>query len=276
MPLPPEPSLGDILKYVWLARVHVFTGALCGLAFAALFLLLAVPHYRITMLIAPAERTGQIDAKALLPDNPSFALQYLLNTMGSQDSTDFMRFENTMRGPSVAATLLKYPEILKGLQDTGPFIFSAHESLTTPEKIAAALEKHVTIMPVGNTPLRRVVFDHRSAEFGAVLLRHLYSETDHLIRNEVAESARKRSLYLKDLLDKVNHPDHRRALTSLLMEQEHILMILAMDEPFAAIIAEPPSASVRPWWPRKSLIFPGFACVGMVLGFALWSAKRRG
>ncbi|MGZ9098052.1 MAG: Wzz/FepE/Etk N-terminal domain-containing protein [Micavibrio sp.] len=276
MTLPPEPSLADVFKALWLARRYVILGAIFGLAGAALFLLLSVPHYRITMLVAPAERAAQTDVKALLPDNPSFALQYLVNTMGSQDSSDFMRFENTLRGPSVAALLLKDPKAAEGLGHSQKFRVSPSVSIDTPEKLSAVLEKKIAIMPVGNTPLRRIVIDHPSAEFGAALLRRLYSETDRLIRNEVAENARKRSLYLKDMLDKVNHPDHRRALTSLLMEQEHILMILAMDEPFVAIIAEPPSASVKPWWPRKNLILAGFAFVGMVLGFAVWGAKQRG
>jgi uncharacterized protein involved in exopolysaccharide biosynthesis len=79
--------------------------------------------------------------------------------------------------------------------------------------------------------------------------------------------------YLKDVLDKTSHPDHRRALTALLMEQEHLLMMLAMDEPFAAILAEPPAASVRPWWPRKSLIFAGFAFAGALIGFAMTRSR---
>lgn len=276
MTLSPEPSLADVTKALWMARRYVMVGAMLGLVGAVLFLALCVPHYRITMLVAPAERAAKTDIKSLLPDNPSFAVQYLVNTMGSQDSTDFMRFENTMRGPSVAAVLLKDPAIAEGLKESGKFRISPTVTIDTPEKLSDTLEKKISVMPVGNTPLRRIIIDHPSAEFGTALLRRLYGETDRLIRNEVAENARKRSLYLKDMLDKVSHPDHRRALTSLLMEQEHILMILAMDEPFAAIIAEPPSASVKPWWPRKSLILAGFVFAGMVLGFAIWGTKQRG
>lgn len=272
----PEPNLADVFRLVWQARQYVAGGAVLGLVVAILFLAVAVPQYRITMLVAPAERTTRSDIKALLPDNPGFALQYLLNNAGSQDSTDFVRFENTMRGPSVAARLLKDPKISEGLKKSKKFAFSPAAPIRTPEELSAVLEKRVAIMPVGNTPLRKIVFDHPSAEFGAALLRRLYDETDHMISSEVAENARKRSLYLKDMLDKVSHPDHRRALTSLLMEQEHLLMLLAMEEPFAAVIAEPPGASVRPYWPRKSLIFAGFAFAGMVAGFAVWSARRNG
>jgi len=63
-------------------------------------------------------------------------------------------------------------------------------------------------------------------------------------------------------------------LTALLMEQEHIRMILGANEPYAAIIAEPPSVSVKPYWPRKSLIVAGFMFAGMIAGFALWGLRR--
>ena len=72
----------------------------------------------------------------------------------------------------------------------------------------------------------------------------------------------------------MDHPDHRRALTSLLMEQEHVQMILAMDEPFAAIIAEPPAAGVKPYWPRKAIVLPVGLLAGMVLAYMLSGLRR--
>lgn len=270
-----DPTLADVLKAIWRGRGFVSAGAGLGFLLAVFFLLAAIPQYRMTMLVAPAEHAPKADIKALLPDNPSFALQYLVNTIGSQDAADFMRFETMLRGPQLAGLLLKDPKIKDGLGQSGSFVFSAAPDMGSAAALAEFLEKRLKIMPVGNTPLRRVMIDHASPEFGLYLLGRIYAETDRVIRMEMAEKARARSLYLKNMLEKVNHPDHRRALTSLLMEQEHILMLLAMDEPFAAIIAEPPYASARIWWPRKSLIFPAFMLAGIVAGFALWSARQR-
>lgn len=227
------------------------------------------------MLVAPAERAPKADLKALLPDNPGFALQYLVNTIGAQDATDFMRFETMLRGPQVSGVLLKDPVIRSGMAQARKFALLPAPELDSAAALSALLEKRVKIMPVGNTPLRRISIDHRDPEFGLYLLQNLYAETDRMISGEVEEKARTRSLYLKETLGRVHHPDHRRALTSLLMEQEHILMLLAMEEPFAAIVTERPYVSPRIWWPRKSLVLPGFMLAGMVFGFALWSFRQK-
>ncbi len=269
-----EPTLVDVLRMIRMAWGFIVVGIIAGLLAGWVFLSIAIPHYRITMLVAPAERAARADIKALLPDNPSFALQYLVNTMGSQDSTDFIRFEHTLLGPSVAAALFNDNKIREGIRGNGSFIFSRTPELKSPAELSGVLGDIIHIEPIGNTPLRKVVFDHPSPEFGVYLLNRLYDQTDHMIRREVAEKARERSVYLESVLDKTTHPDHRRALTSLLMEQEHILMILAMDEPFAATITEPPSVSVRPWWPRRSLVLPAFVFAGAMLGFVLWGLRR--
>lgn len=269
-----DPTLFDVLRDIWSARRALVLGGGLGVLAALLFLSFAVPQYRITMIVAPAERAAKADIKALLPNNPSFALQYLVNTVGSADSTDFIRFENILRAPSVARRVMADPAIRAGFEQSGRFVFSRAPDIDSAERISTLMEDQIRIEPIGNTPLRRVTFDHPSAEFGVALLTRLYAESDHLIRAEVAEKARNRAAYLKDMLDRINHPDHRRALTSLLMEQEHILMILAMDEPFSAIIAEPPSVSVKPQWPRKSMILAGFIFAGMVLGYAVRGIAR--
>jgi predicted RNA-binding protein YlxR (DUF448 family) len=267
-------TLADLLGALWQAKRSIMVGVGIGLVAAILFLLASVPHYRITMLVAPAERASRTDIKALLPDNPSFALQYLVNSVGAQDSTDFVLFENMLRAPRVAAILMRDEQVVDGLARPGRFVLARDGKSKNAADLSAQLEDRVQIMPVGNTPLRRVVIDHASAEFGQALLTRLYNETDRLIRADIAAKAQKRSVYLKDMLSRVQHPDHRRALTSLLMEQEHILMLLAIDEPFAAMIVEPPSVSPRPYWPRRGIVLCAFMLAGGMIGFTRWSLKR--
>lgn len=270
-----EPTLADVFGAMWAARMRVLTGVILGLAAAFLLLLFAAPQYRISMLVAPAERTAQADIKALLPDNPGFALQYLVNAAGTQDSADFTRFEYVLRGPAVAARIdaEDRERVVAGMGQVCKFRLGCAPNRDSSAALAELFQKTIRIEPVGNTKLRRIVFDHPSGAFGVWLLERLYEDADRLIRAEVAERAHRRADYLKSVLAKTSHPDHRRALTSLLMEQEHILMILAMDEPFAAIVAEPPIVSVRPVWPSRALIFAGFAFAGAFLGFALSRTK---
>jgi uncharacterized protein involved in exopolysaccharide biosynthesis len=270
-----EPTLADVFNSIWAAKRAIIFGGILGLLAAFVFMAVAVSHYRVTMMIAPSDRAPKADIKALLPDNPSFALQYLVNSVGSQDSSDFIRFENMLRGPSVAKALLADEKITGKLAKNGRFVFSGRDNVSSAQALSDLLNKKMAIETVGNTPLRRVVFDAADAEFGVYLLNQVYARADALIRSEVDGQAEARAAYLQGMLGKVSNPDHRRALTALLMEQEHIRMILGANEPYAAIIAEPPSVSVKPYWPRKSLIVAGFIFAGMIAGFAFWCLGRK-
>jgi hypothetical protein len=211
----------------------------------------------------------------LLPNNSSFAVQYLVHSLGSPDSTDFMRFENIVRDPTVAALLLKDKTILYSVAKDKPLRFMADRRWPdTPEKFSAYLQKKVSIEPVGATPLRRLVYEHPDREFAVYLLTQMHEVADRLIRGEIRARTEARAAYLEKALDAERNPEHRQAITSLLMEQEHVRMILAMDEPFAAAVAEPAFAGPRPAWPRRALFFPVFGFIGAALGFALYGLRR--
>lgn len=279
MPPLPEPTLADLVTHLWRARAAVVVGGLAGCALAALFLFFAIPHYRVTMLVVPVERGMRADVKNFLPDNPGvaleYALQYMTGSVSALESTEFSRFEHILRGRSVAAALLDDPAIADGLRAMRRFVFMSGPRIGTADDMAAVLDRHVHVMPVGNTSLRRIAFDHPDPGFAINMLHRLYVRGDSLIRADAAGRSALRVEYLHGMLEKTTHPDHRRALAALLMEQEHVLMMLRMDEPFSAMIAEPPAASARPWWPRRSLVFTGFAFAGALAGFAIFGMRPR-
>lgn len=269
-----EPTLSDLLADLWRAKFYLLIGGIAGLLLGFVFMAASVPHYRASMLVAPAERSSGPDIKALLPDNSSFAVQYMLNAMGSADSGDYIRFEHTLRETSVAAALLKNDRIMKGLSEASRFGFLPSRAPGTSAELASYLHDHIRVEPVGNSPLRRIIYQHPDREFAVYLLRVLHEIADGQIRDEIRGRTESREAYLQQALATTTHPDHRRALTSLLMEQEHVRMILAMDEPFAAIIAEPPAVGARPHWPRAAIIYPVLALGGMMLGFILYGLRR--
>ncbi|MCB9990642.1 MAG: chain length determinant family protein [Rhodospirillales bacterium] len=271
--VPAEPTLADLLGDLWQARKSLLAGALIGMIAAVIFMMVCVPHYRATMLIAPAERKAGPDIKALLPDNSSFAVQYMLNSLGSADSGDYVRFEHTLREGSVAAAMMMQPDMMAGIARDRRFIFQSESAPETAEDLAGYLFDKIAVEPVGTTALRRIVYKHPDRAFAVRMLQDLHFIADGMIRQEVRDRTASRETYLEKALESTSHPDHRRALTALLMEQEHVRMILAMDEPFAAIIAEPPSAGTHPYWPRAAIIFPAFVLAGMMLGFALFKMR---
>lgn len=270
-----DPTLIDLLRDVWRARMAMVVGAGLAALCALVFISVSVPHHRASMMIAPAERAGRADIKALLPDNPSFALQYLVNTLGSPDHGDFMRFEQSLRGAVVSGRLMTDEDLRRGVMRGGRFVFSPSPRLDSAAHLSEWMMRHVRIETVGHAPIRRISVDHPDPAFAVALLERLYTETDRMIRADLGERTRARADHLRRTLDDVRHPDHRRALLSLLMEQEHILMIAAMDEPFAAVMIEPPVVAPRTVWPRRGLTFALFIVAGMFVGYVVSGLRAR-
>lgn len=276
MTLQPEPTLRDLLGWCRDAGAWIAGGLLAGLALALLWVLLAVPQYRITMLVGPTTRTGTPDISALFPENASYALEYVLRSFGPGDSSDFMRFEAILRGPTIAARLLELPPVKQGLDRDRRWPFLNADAPENAEKFSAYLQKRIIIEPVGNTTMRRVAYHHNDPAFGRRFLSTLYATTDGLIRQEVREKASARIAWLGQTLRATSDPDHRRMLADLLRDQEQVNMILALNEPFAAIMAEPPAMSAKPVWPDGKMIFPLLGFAGAFLGGALYAATGRG
>lgn len=269
-----EPSLADILSDLWAAKLWLVSGAFLGVLLAFLTLANAIPHHKATMLIAPAERAGGPDIEAILPGNSSFAVQYLVDSLGVQDSTDFIRFEHILRERTVAKALMEKPEILKYINQDKLFGFTTPDEIKTPEQLSEYLQDQVKIEPVGATMLRRVVYLHQNEDFAKMLLNEIHDIADSHIRREILATADKRAAYLQDAIARVVNPQHREALTALLMEQEHLLMILSVDEPFAAAIVEPPAVTAKPYWPKANLFYPAFILIGMLLAYMMRAIVR--
>ena len=269
------PTIADLVRDAWRGRRFVAGGALLGLLAGALLLLLAVPQYQAAMIVGPTTRTGTPDISSLFPDNPGFAMEFVMQSFGPGDSSDFMRFESILDEPSVAAKLLARPDIAAGLAKAKRWIAAPAPGLSTPARLAAWLSNRVDVEPVGQTRLKRITFRHPDPVFAARFLQALYDTADTLIRDELEARTAKRIAYLNRVLSIEQNPDHRRALTKLLMDQEQIAMVLAVHEPFAAQMAEPPAAAPKPAWPRKSVVLPACLLIGALGGFAFYSLRRR-
>lgn len=269
-----EPTLADLLKELWQAKAFVLGGGLLGLIGAVLFLALAVPHYRATMLVAPTENRIAPHLQSLSPDDSSLAVQEMIDAQGKAAPQAYARFENTLRGASAAAELMKDRKILAGIAKDRRFVVSGDQKPQSAEALAAYLQTHVGVEPVGMTPLRRLVYKHPDRRFAGYFLTRLYHVTDDLIRQDENGKTQGRAVYLQKALDNTSNPDHRRVLTAMLMGQQQEQMMLAMEGPYAASVAEPPSAGVRPYWPRKSIVLPVGMLAGLLLGYMMFSVKR--
>lgn len=276
------PTLGDFLADIVQARRFIALGMLAGLLIAALFTALATAFYRAEMTIAPATPLNGAQFSPVTAEGNFSALNYVLQHMSAGSAPEFIRFETVYAGPSVAALLLEDPKILKGLRYERTFKRLRRNQNWSPEKLSDYIARRVKIVPVGSTSLRKMRYLHPDRRFASYFLRRTHALTDGLIRQRLKAEAQERAAYLREALQKASHPEHKRALTGLLLEQERLLMLVSIDQPFAASLVEPPSSSLKPAWPDKLLVFPAFVFAGGMIGFILHGfrtglrATRRG
>jgi hypothetical protein len=174
----------------------------------------------------------------------------------------------------VARLLLEDTTIKTGLSHDRPFIFSKDISNLAPEEFSQYLRRKIDNEPVGGTSMRKLIYLHPNRDFAAYLLRRLHRLTDELIRNTVRSETQDRIAYLQKAIDNTGNPDHKRALTNLLMEQERIKMLVSIDQPYSARVIEPPAAGIKPHWPDKFIIFPGFLFIGLFFGFLVHGLRK--
>ena len=261
-----EDTLGDVLKDIWNARGFVLVGIVAGGLLALVLMLAAVPHSKAQVILAPANPMN-ISAMNVKQQAYGSAPQ----STGQDVVASFTRFEASYKGATVAGLLLRDPEITAGLARDKGFKFLGAEQGWSPEKLADYIERRVHSDPVGETSLRALSYLHPDKDFAVTFLSRLHNVTDGLIRHSMRKEVNERIAYLNEALGETFNPDHRRAMTDLLMEQERLKMLVSIDQPYAASVIVPPSASVKTVWPDPMLVYPVFMAVGALIGFALFN-----
>jgi hypothetical protein len=270
-----EQTLSDVCADAWQARRFILSGMTLGLLAAWAFFYSAVPYYRAQMIISPASPMNGAEVSSLLADDSLFALRYLVQRAGVANSSDFMRFENIYDGASVATYLLKDEQIRAGLDEDRSSKFKKPKQAWRAEELAEYIGKRVRLEPVGATPLRRMVYLHPNREFATYFLYNIHRMSDEIIRLKIKNEATQRVKYLNEAVGKTANPDHRRALTTLLLEQERLLMLVSIETPYAAAVVEAPSAGVKAAWPQAWLVYPALAFAGALAGFVLYGFSPR-
>lgn len=270
-----EMSLADAMRLLWRAKLWLAAGMVGGLAAAALLWAIAVPHYRAGMTIAPANPMNGAQFSRLLEDNQNFApLSFFLQRVGNGNVLDFARFEAIVRGQGVAESLLENRTVLEGLARDRAFLWSQPRAEWTPAQFAEYLQSRVDIGAVPGGGLRVMRYSHPDPRFAAFLLSELHRAADASIRRKTKGETLGRIAYLQAELSKSANPEHRRALTDLLLEQERLNMLVSIDQAYAADIVEEAAPSSRTLWPDIPLTALLFALAGMMAGLALFGLRR--
>lgn len=259
---PNDLNWGDLARLMVRARFYLLLGAAAGLAGAALFLMFATPRFQATMVVAPADGYALGDYASAGSVDRSISLPFWRPMEPEGVSTDFYRFIYTARGQAAADILMKDTSVKDGVLADPRW----REKTWDAASLSDYLQRRVDVQPLGTTPLRRLVYDHPDAAFSATFLRKIHLVADQLIRRDRRRQSQARVAYLESALAKTVQPEHRRGITSLLLQQEHILMLANLDEAYAAIVVEPAASGPRPAWPDGRLVLPVFILAGGVLG----------
>jgi hypothetical protein len=264
-----EMSLGDLIHLIWQAKISILIFTIIFSTLALAFVLIVTPKYKAEMIVAPAEGYALGDYASKIQYDSIASLPFWRPKDPEGASTDFYRFIYTMRGTNASQILMKDDSLMVGINAyTDP-------KIKTAEELSIYLSRHVKVDPLGATPLRRLHYSHPDPEFAAALLRKIHLVADQMIRRDRRRQSQSRIEYLQNALNKTLNPDHRKGITNLLMQQEHVQMLANLDEAYAAIIVEPASASPKPTWPNKPLVFGVFIILGATLGFLVHSFRKQ-
>lgn len=262
-------TLADLFLHIWQAKFYMAFCVIFTLILAAVFLFIATPTYKASMIVAPADGYALGDYASMIENDSIASMPFWRPKDQEGVSTDFYRFIHTIRGPSVAEILLSDTGVLSGIRRGG-----YGNVIQKKEALALYLDREIKIEPLGATPLRRISYSHPNSDFAAAMLRKIHLVADQMIRRDRRRQSQNRIDYLKQSLDRTNNLDHRKGITNLLMQQEHIQMLANLDEDYAAIVVEPAFSTPKPSWPNHYLTWAIAVLLGMFLGYVIWSLRH--
>lgn len=265
-------NLGLFLRELWAAKVFLFCGVLVGVVAAFCVATLSVPQYQARMMIGPAQQidvSGQGGASDYNQGAPSVQGQGNMQT-----AHRFTSFEAIYSGASVARLLLRDERVGNGLSQDKAFRFGDARNDWNAAYLAEYIGKRVWLDSFGETELRSLNYRHPDPVFAAYFVQQIHRTADQIIRADLRDGVDQRIAYLERAIAKTLNPEHRRAITGLLLEQERARMVVSMDEPVAAKVIEQASALPKAVWPDALLLLFGFAALGAFLGYVVFGVRR--
>jgi uncharacterized protein involved in exopolysaccharide biosynthesis len=248
------------------AKQHKFVIPVSIAAFvcaALLWLNCVTPCYTAEMIIGPVLQTTAVTND-----------QKIMREMESDEVlSDYARAVQLLVSPEIAEQILKDKQLNVRshlIQNNGwgqalkSFIWRIagqnYKQAQDASTLSTILGRHVHIDAIGRSAMRRVTFRHADREFAISLLNAIYHASDMHLKIQAGQRAMVQSAYLRAALDHVTHTDQRKALIKLLMVQERMRVLVAVDLPYAAEQIQQADAPRSADWPA----------VGLVLFFALF------
>ena len=132
-----------------------------------------------------------------------------------------------------------------------------------------SLRSNLEVTQSDNGAVRYIELRGEDPDMARDLLLRLYTAADTSIRQASLQRTSQQIAFLDTRLRTLAVAEHRAALTQLLSEQEKRLMLLQIDQPYAARIVDPPMVPRLPIWPRPLLTLGVSGLIAVVLWFVI-------
>ena len=261
-------NLPELMARVWQGRKFVFWGAAAGLSVAILLILFLKPQYEATMIVAPPSHDSRTDSFV----EGVFVYAPDVEARIPTGSPEFIRFEQSLRGAAVANLIFKMDHMVDKISEDSLWR-GVTTTIKSPQDLSLYLTNHIQIETMGATSSRKVTYRHPDPEFAAKLLVMIRKADDQIIRTSVKTETETKIDWLKTEFAKTLNPDHRQAMSQLLMSEERRRMLLSLETPYAVNVVEEAASTPRPVVPNRPLILVMLVLIGAACGAIYTLAK---
>lgn len=282
--------LGRFLRFLWRNKALFAVCGLAAIVAAAIWMRIAAPIYQAETTLMPNPNET--------PSNSSRAssLGNLLDLgLGGGDSPNFVKFVETLRSYRLAERLQDrhlylqriFPDAWnegqkkwvprRTVMSVSRWIFlgrdSAAPNVTTLQDF---IRNHMTVDEDKKNHSLLMRFRSTDPVLAVSLLRDIQEEADGLLREDSRSYTQHAVDYLDATLRGITAEDHRRALTTLLIDYERTLILVSDNhQAFASIVVDPPTLASLPVSPKGSLVYAGFLFMAALLASALSAWRTR-
>jgi LPS O-antigen subunit length determinant protein (WzzB/FepE family) len=290
-----EITIRGLLETLWRGWWLLLVAIVLALLVTTVALKLESPLYTATMIVAPAP-TDLAAASQLASELEEFASLATL----AQSPVKLERVSNLERyvllfGSTALAARLqaehgllqtvfesdwdaenqvwRQPQGLKATIERAVLGFFGFPSWTAPDIPALAewLDGRVGVNRLGGGAMLRLRMEHARPEFAAAVVAMVHETADAMLREDALARVDAEIALAERELAAATAPTRRQALEDMLRAQYQVQAVLQVDQPYAAQVMVPVTASATPTSPNPLLILALAAMVGAILGiFAIF------
>ena len=285
-----EITIRGLLETLWRGWWLLLAAIVLALLVTTVALKLSQPLYTASMIVAPAP-TDLSAASQLASELEQFAsLATLAQSPAKVERvSDLERYVQMIGSPTLAARLQaehgllqivfeedwdaenqvwRRPHDLRATIEHALLGFFGFPSWTEPDVAALAdwLSSWVTVARLGGSAMLRLRMDHPKPEFAASVVQMVHTAADGLLRVDALTRIGAQIALAERELAAASSPTRRQALENMLSAQYQVEALLQVDQPYAAQVLVPVTASATPTSPNPLLILVLAAVVGAILG----------